>query len=187
MKYFKNYVLFTEMLKKDVNKKYDFGCVMLFFNIPKIKNIINVIEDDDVYCKEGFGVETKSHVTLLYGLHDNEIEDDSVMDMLLKYEYYDLYLTNPSLFINNDCDVLKFDVVCKDNENFLFDINNELKNEFPYTSDYPNYHPHCTIAYLKSGSGQKYVDILKDIEVVVHPSKLVYSKSNGEKIVKKID
>jgi 2'-5' RNA ligase len=182
MKYFKNYELFLEMVKKDDKKKYNYGCVMLYFKVPELEDYISKIEDKDVYDEKGYGIETKSHITLLYGLHDDEIKEKEVFDLLLKYEYPDLLLVKPSLFENDDYDVLKFDVKYpKKTEKILHIVNKELEDTFPYTSDYPDYHPHCTIAYLKKGEGKKYVEMFKDAEITVHPEKIVYSKADGKK------
>jgi hypothetical protein len=48
-------------------------------------------------------------------------------------------------FENELYDVLKFDVK---REKSLFDCNKDLM-KFPHTTDYPDYHPHLTISYLK--------------------------------------
>jgi hypothetical protein len=58
--------------------------------------------------------------------------------------------------------------------------------KLPHTTDYPDYHPHSTIAYLKKGKGEKYTDKLKGAEYIVNPSKIVYSKPDGNKIEKSI-
>jgi 2'-5' RNA ligase len=75
--------------------------------------------------------------------------------------------------------VLKYDIM-GDNLN---DTNEELK-QFPFTSDYPDYHPHMTIAYLKPGKGKHYIDMLgKDHkEMWMAPQHAVYSRTNGEKL-----
>ena len=185
MKFLKKYDLFLEMKKKDVKKVYKYGCVMLYFKIPTLDKILSEIEDSDVYDKKGFGVETTSHVTLLYGLHDDEIKDSEIFDIVMDKKYPDLFLVNPSLFENSDeYDVLKFDIKYPDKNKVLHEINKELMVNFPYTTDFPKYHPHCTIAYLKKGEGKKYVKKFKDYEIKVHPNKIVYSKSDGDKISK---
>jgi len=49
--------------------------------------------------------------------------------------------------------------------------------EYPHTTDYPDYHPHMTIAYVKKGMGKKYAEDLKDFSIT--PDKFVYSKIDG--------
>lgn len=184
LKHLKNWQLFLEMKKKDTKKTYEYGCVMLYFKVPTLKEYTTKIEDEDVYDEEGFGIETKSHVTLLFGLHDKEIKDEDVFSLVMKEHFPDLILNNPSLFENPEYDVLKFDVKYpegEDDEKILHKVNNKLTKTFPYTTDFPKYHPHCTIAYLKKGKGKKYVEIFKKSEIKVHPNKIVYSKSDGSK------
>ncbi len=53
--------------------------------------------------------------------------------------------------------------------------------KLPHTTDYPDYHPHTTIAYVKPGEGKKYVGKI-DKPIMVKPNKIVYSKADGSKI-----
>lgn len=200
MKIIKNFIDYLKMVnedkKKDTEKRYDYGCVMLFFDFPKIDEMHDKIDEDDIYEEDGHGLETEPHCTLLYGLHDEEIEDGDVFDTVLKKlddEDIKLTLFNASLF-ENEYDVLKFDVKenIEDDKKYstdndvLYNINKELTKKFPFTTDYPDYHPHCTIAYLNKGKGKKYVKVFKGEEFEVVPKKIVYSKSNGDKIERKI-
>jgi 2'-5' RNA ligase len=49
-----------------------------------------------------------------------------------------------------------------------------MTENFEYTTDYPDYHPHITIAYLKPGCGKKYAEELKE-EKIFEPTKYFYS------------
>jgi len=164
---------------------YDYGCSMIYFDFPKMNEIHSMIDEDDIYTEDGdrsYGLETEPHATLLYGLHSDEIEDEDVISASTKPGIPDeLKLHNASCFNNDKYDVLKFDV---DNDH-LHKINAEL-TKFPHTTDYPDYHPHSTIAYLKKGKGEKYTEKLKDAWYSVNPSKIVYSKPNGDKIEKNL-
>ncbi len=162
------------------NHKHEYGCVMLYFDFPEMEEIHKLISKEDIYEDEedpSYGLETYPHCTLLFGLHE-EVTTPEVEEVLKNYTFSPLKLYNPSFFEKEDLyDVLKFDVQ-GDN---LSKINKELKN-FPYTNDYPNYHPHCTIAYVKPGLGQKYVDLLnknKLNEYELTPEYVMYSKSDG--------
>jgi 2'-5' RNA ligase len=187
----------NEAKEKDTDKTYDYGCAMLYFDFPKMKELHESIKDEDIYDEDGHGLETEPHCTLLYGLHDKEIEnDDDVFDAIMKHlDGKDIKITlhNASLF-ENDYDVLKFDV--KENmededystdKDILYKTNKELTSNFPFTTDYPDYHPHATIGYLKKGEGKKYVEEFKDKEYDITPKKIVYSKSNGEKKEKELN
>jgi len=156
---------------------YDFGCVMLYFNFPEMNKIHDAINPDDVYVQEGdrsFGLENEPHCTLLYGLHEG-VSTENIKEVLDKHTYSTVKAHNASLFENPDYDVLKFDVK-GDN---LHETNSDLQ-QYPFTSNFPNYHPHMTIAYLKPGTGEKYTKMLKGQEFDLLPQYAVYSKPEGD-------
>lgn len=166
-----------EALKKQ-KQTYDYGCVMLYFKFPDIKNIHNKLDNNDLYEEENdssYGIEHEPHTTLLYGLHDNvSLEDvEKVLDIIT---FSTCLLKNPSLFKNEKYDVFKFDVTGEG----LIASNDGLK-KYPYTSDFPDYHPHLTIAYLKPGEGEKYEKMFKGLEYELIPEYAVYSKPDGTK------
>ena len=156
---------------------YDYNCAMLFFSFPEINEIHDLIDSNDLFTKpdEDYGLEKEPNVTLLYGLHDNVTVKD-VESILDNYTFSTCKAHNPSLFSNDEYDVLKFDIV-GDN---LSEINKEL-TKFPHTTDYPDYHPHMTIAYLKPGLGKKYVKKLKGKKYWLPPKYAVYSTTDGKK------
>ena len=173
-------------LKESNDKQtYDYGCSMIYFDFPKMNEIHSMIEEEDVYTEgedRSYGLETEPHATLLYGLHSEEIEDNHVINASIKHGIpTELKLHNASCFYNDKYDVLKFDIY----SDHLHKINSEL-SKFPHTTNYPDYHPHSTVAYLKKGTGNKYAEKLKDSWYNVNPSKIVYSKPDGSKIEKSI-
>lgn len=181
---------FTEFLSLNEAKKkklYDYGCLMLYFKIPtKIKNkLFNDIDKKDLFKKDNpkYGLEKESHCTLLYGLHSDKIENDNdVFDSISKLKFSKIKLHNVSFFDNPEYDVLKFDIIGSD----LHKANKILTKNFPFTTDFPKYHPHSTIGYLKKGKGEEYLDKFKDLEINVIPEKLVYSKPDGTKIYRSL-
>jgi 2'-5' RNA ligase len=170
--------------------KHDFGCVMLHFKFPEMNKIQDMIDPKDIYedsSDSSFGLETESHVTLLYGLHKGVSEKD-VTNALSGITFNTCKLYNPSIFENDKYDVLKFDVgYTTRGESFLSKANKALK-AFPYTSDFPDYHPHMTVAYIKPGKGKKYVDILKKNvdDITMTPDYAKYSKTDGAEVKFKI-
>lgn len=183
MKYIK---LFEQwILNEKKGDTYEAGCVMLYFDFPEMKEIQNRISADDLYTEEGdrsFGFENEPHVTILYGIHSDEVQDNAVMDIASKTPFSSLTLYKISAFKNEKFDVLKFDV----DGNGLREANRNLTENVPYSSSFPDYVPHCTIAYLKPGTAQKYIDAMSDVKHNVMPTELVYSKPSGEKITKSV-
>jgi hypothetical protein len=175
-------IKFIDILKEE-KQTFDYGCVMLYFDFIQMNKIHDFIDPNDIYIQEGdrtFGLEDEPHCTLLYGLHDG-VSNENVKSVLDKYTYTTLKAHNISLFKNPDYDVLKFDVQ-GDN---LHETNSDLQ-QYPYTSNFPDYHPHMTVGYLNSGSGKRYVEMLKDYEYELLPKYAVYSKPDGNKIKIKI-
>lgn len=174
---------FTQFVSNLFEKKdggYSYGCAMVYFDFPKMAEIHQAIDESDVYVDESdrtFGLEDEPHTTLLYGLHSAEIPDEKVMEICKSKEFGPLTLSNPSLFENEKYDVLKFDV----SNPVLNEMNAEL-SKLPHTTNFPDYHPHATIAYIKPGMGKKYVEKLAGQTYEVHPNKIVYSKPDGSRI-----
>jgi 2'-5' RNA ligase len=161
----------TDSDDKKEKPVYDYGCMMVYFNFPEMEDIHSKIDTNDLFEDGQKSLETDPHVTLLYGLHADEIDDKDVMNAVDKSIIKNLKLCNISAFKNDERDVLKFDV-----KGDGLSENNENLKKFPFTSDYPDYHPHATIAYLKPGTSDKYIEMFKDREFEITPFELVYSK-----------
>lgn len=169
------------LLKEASEKVHEYGCVMLYFTFPEINTIHHLIDQNDIYTDDNdpsYGLEDEPHITLLYGLHP-EVTVDQVKHVLDGHVYSTCNIFNASVFNNEKFDVLKFDVKGEG----LNDTNTALK-KYPYTSNFPNYHPHLTIGYLKKGTAQKYADKInkmmpKGYQLV--PKYAVYSESEGTK------
>lgn len=160
------------------NHKDNYGCVMLYLDFPEVNKIHDMINPNDIYedpADDSFGLETEPHVTILFGLH-SEVSTEDIENSLKKFTFGSCRLTNASTFDGPPYDVLKYDI----DGDGLYEANIELQ-KFPYTSDFPEYHPHLTIAYLKTGKGKRYADALKGSSFTLIPKFAVYSKPNGIK------
>lgn len=126
-------------------------------NLPK-KNANEIlawgakfVADEDVYERDGeYGREDEIHVTVLYGLHANS--PDELIELLKDEKPIKYTLKEISLFESDFFEVLKFTVESSD----LKRIHQKIRDNCKSTSTFPEYHPHCTIAYLKKGTGKKY-------------------------------
>lgn len=149
---------------------FKYGCAMVAFNIPKLAKIHSYLDPNDIQ-----ELETEFHATLLYGIHEG-IPVESVKEIINQYEFEPCIIHNVSLFENTKNDVLKFDV---QSTNFSV-IHDDLK-QLPNSEKFPDYNAHITIAYLKPGTGQKYLSKFKSLKFMVTPSSVVYSEPNGSK------
>ena len=74
-------------------------------------------------------------------------------------------------------DVLKLEAKA----DWLNEANKKLCESLPYSSDFPEYKAHVTIAYLKPGTGKKVVERIGDFSTEAVPNKMVYSLPSGDK------
>jgi 2'-5' RNA ligase len=162
-------------------REYDYNCVMIGVKLDteEWKNIQDMISDDDLYMgedNENYGREWNPHVTILYGIHP-DVKDDDVEKLIKKIKKVNIKFGKVSFFTDKMFDVLKFDIESLD----LHKLNTMFK-KLPYTSEYPNYHPHMTICYLKAGLAKKYLKKLSDTELTEGVlDEVIYSKSDGTK------
>lgn len=164
------------------NHRFEYGCVMLDFDFPIMNKIHDAIDPNDIYTEgDDYGVETEPHITILFGLH-NDIPDADIINVVKNTAFGDCRIHSPSLFSVDEHEVLKYEVSYADRGGaFLHKLNQELK-KFPYTSEFPNYEPHMTIAYLKKGCGQRYVKMLQGSNFILKPKNARYSKANKTQI-----
>lgn len=157
------------------------GCIMLILDIPKWNTIISKIKTNDIFEKpydNSFGIEIEPHITIKYGLSD-KINYEDIFKFINEFvdDKINFKIKGIDLFQNEEFDVLKFNVESDE----LTMLNNKISENFEYVDRYKGYKPHITIAYLKSGSGKKYLNnINKDI--LFSASMLKYSnKTNNIK------
>lgn len=162
----------------DKSSRLEYGCLMLYFDVPWWNDLMDMVDDKDLYAKEGFGKEREPHVTLLYGFHDDEIDKgklEKFVDKIIQRPI-SIQLDKIDTFNNDEFDVLKFNV----SGDILHKINKALTDNFEYTSDFPDYNPHMTIAYLLPKMGVKYLDLV-DTPIKMVAKKVVYSTPNNDK------
>jgi 2'-5' RNA ligase len=176
-----NFSAWLRSLNESSKSKYEYGCAMVYYDFPQMKELHDLISPDDIYHEAGdnsYGLEDEPHTTLLFGFHE-DVPADEVLSLCKEFKYPDLKLHKASCFNNEKYDVLKFDV----DSPALHNVNKAITSRFAdrYTTDYPDYHPHCTIVYVKKGKGQQYADLINGSSYNVTPKKLVYSMPNGKK------
>ncbi len=154
-------------------------------NIPESEkkpfiDYANSIPEKELYSEikngvEEYGKETEPHVTALYGLKTTNPKD--VEKVIKDYGDIELELGKTSLFKQDNYDVLKVDVKSDD----LKAINKKLRDNLEYKSDFPDYKPHLTIAYLKPGEGKKYVGDTRFEGKKIKLSELLFSDPDYKK------
>ena len=178
------FVSIRNYINENQSQENRYGCVMLFANVPDWDKLVKrIVKEEDVYDDPQepgeYGYEENPHITVIYGLHHDEIVDQGVV--------YNIIQETPSItssikeidiFENDDrpYDVVKFNI--KPTQTLLNKRDEFL--EMPNTQTFPEYHPHCTIAYVKKGEGKKYKRLLKD-PIKIKFDKGVYSDPDYRK------
>lgn len=136
---------------KKVGKEYSW----CYVELPKVfqKKILEFgeqIDKEDLFEGEAEGgLEKDIHITLKYALTTETVKD--IKDILKKEKGGKVHLSKSSIFETDEYDVVKMSVESDD----LQRLHNKINN-LPHEDKYPEYIPHSTIAYVKSGCGKKY-------------------------------
>lgn len=152
-----------EQENNEAEKEQTYGCVMMEGNIPNWEEYhLDGIDEDDVFIKpndDSYGLETQPHITILYGIHEDEIDPEVVCNVIEKnMKPLKFTITNVDIFEQDEYDVVKYSVPVTPN---LKRYRN-LFLQFPNTQTYPEYNPHITIAYVLPGTGKKYKRELRE-------------------------
>jgi 2'-5' RNA ligase len=131
------------------------------FDLPEnisvhIRKLGEMVKDEHLHdC----GRENEPHVTVLYGINPTPSAMSEAIAAVKECGKQNVVakLGEISKFSNENFDVLKFEIISED----LYQMNEVLSNCLDYENDYPDYNPHLTIAYVKPGMGNFYVDQLK--------------------------
>lgn len=159
------------------------GCTMYFPLIDKEtwnQKIKELIPEDIV-----IEYEDDPHITLLYG-HDHENTDLEILKKELKKAIDETpieFTTEPISLFENENDVVKIGI----QSDSLSKLNSLIREKFPYKTNFPDYKPHITLAYVKKGEGQAFahqeVD-LKDWGLKEgYEGEVIYSSPEKEKTI----
>jgi capsid protein/2'-5' RNA ligase len=126
------------------------GCVMANLSDEQADPIFDFLKTIDSADLAEDGIESEPHITILYGLASDS--QGPVVVACREFGPLKAILGKVEAFENPEYDVLKITVTSPDFEK----LNSALK-ALPYESDFPDYQPHLTLAYLKPGMAKEYV------------------------------
>ena len=164
------------LLEQEEKEAPTYGCVMLDTNMRDWEDIhISGIDPNDVFIKpldQSFGLEENPHMTVIYGIHENEVDPEVIMEVIKEnMEDVTVMISKISNFESEEYDVVKYDIPVTEQ---IAHYRKMFENNFENTQSFTEYHPHMTIAYVKPGTGKKYVsDLDQPFEVTFN--KGVYS------------
>lgn len=153
-----------------MNREYAF--LMIDYDTPDIiKELQEKLPEDEIYTDyDDYGIERDTHVTVVPCL-DNDVDVEELKKLLEPLSKYKLMLNNVSIFNCEDYDVLK----CDASSFILTDTNKKITDKYETHTQYKDYHPHVTIAYLKKGLADKYAKDILDSIVVLKPKNFHFS------------
>lgn len=159
--------------------KYKFACAMFDLDKQDADKVLawskKNIPDDVLFTDGEKGREDEIHVTVLYGLHSDDHKDAA--KIIQKFKPDVITFGEVSKFESDKYDVLKLSV----EGSILRKMNKALK-ELPYTSNFPTYNPHCTLAYVKKGTCDHLLGKRNFDGFEVTMNSVTYSPSEGEHI-----
>jgi 2'-5' RNA ligase len=138
--------------------------------------ILSEVDPKDLHDNdEGqFGLENEPHVTLLYGFHD-VVTHGLIAKICEKVRPMGFSVEGLSYFDAEDYDVLKFDV-----ESSYARKLNSLLSRLPHTTEFPDYSPHMTVAYLRKGRADSYLHLDRFIEPFFVCRRLRFTNGEGK-------
>lgn len=164
---------------------YDFGCLMVNLHVPTWEALVGRIPEEELYQpgSRKFGRVSEPHCTILFGFHDYpglgaELMRTLPVQLPALTAPDGLYATGCDFFANPKYDVLKLTMKSVE----LTRLNAWCKGRYAYTSDFPDYEAHATLAYCQPGAGAKY-RTLNNMRLPLRVKSLVYTPpcSGGEK------
>jgi 2'-5' RNA ligase len=124
-------------------------------------HLINYFDKDDL--SEEHGIEEEPHITVLFGFLPHITAADMKPHMTDKViTIDDIRISGMSLFENDKYDVVKLDIESEK----LHRYNKYLKDNIENECTFPDYQPHITLAYVKVGTGQKYIGQFSGIDLI---------------------
>lgn len=139
------------------------GCLMLDIESLDIREAQTLIRQDDLVLVDKIdnrllGIEDELHITILYGIHDDEVIPKQLLESIdLNNISFDI--KEFSLFEAESYDVLKLTIESES----LISLNQFLRTMYNYTNKYPDYKAHLTLGYLRKGLGKIYCDALNKL------------------------
>jgi 2'-5' RNA ligase len=158
------------------SSEYQWGCVMVDVPVSNWKEVTSSIKPEHVYDKGNHGIQDDPHCTILYGFHD-EVTPEQIQEVINTCKgNINIEIDGIDLFENDDYDVVKFHILPDPGLQEMFDKLSSLKN----SNRFPEYKPHITIAYVKKGTGDNYINPNYKYKVK-NVDNIIYSTTDGKK------
>ena len=121
--------------------------------LESLTKLVDAIPDSEL-ADDGKESPESFHITVKFGIHDNEPDD--VRSAVEGFGPVEVTLGKVSIFAGSDdkdYDVVKVDIEGES----IHRLNKLISESVEVTDTHPTYKPHLTLAYVKKGEGEKYV------------------------------
>ena len=159
-----------------------YATLMIEYETPAfLDKLQKTIAPEDLYIDEAnyyFGLEMEYHVTLLPYL-ENDVDVKELKTYLKDISEYETQLVDVSYFPGEVRDVLK----CSVESEAIAETSRAIRNNFSNAYPYPTMIYHLTIAFLKPGCAQKYLqDHIEPVTIKPTNFLLSYYNEEGERM-----
>lgn len=154
------------------------GCLMAMISKDVCKALQKfnhkLIKDEDLYIEDDeFGREKDCHVTIRFGF-TKDLNELDVRQLLKGQKEFTVEIYELDKFEPTDTyDVIMFKV-----KSPIMEKLNQLSSIYPNESDFPDYHPHITLAYVKKGT---FTEKKEGLNIVIPITEVCYSPISGGK------
>jgi 2'-5' RNA ligase len=152
------------------------GCVMAMLDPSEFASLLTEIAYTDTYTtNESYasGKVTDQHITLLYGL-EKTVTTQIIQEKLDgTFDDTEIFLDHLTVFKPEGKEYEVLVIECKPTDNIL--EANSILRDLPYQNNHPDYKPHVTLAYLKKGEGDKYLENIDLPKQSFRIQKIVFS------------
>ena len=142
-------IIISNLLKEKRESSIDNGVLMAMVPKKYCSLLVNfgkkIISEKDLFkINNEFGREKECHVTILYGF-TKDLNELEIRRIIEGTKPFNVTITGISKFTPpEEYEVVKFDI----KSDTLIKLHEKCK-KLPFESDFPDYHPHLTIAYVK--------------------------------------
>lgn len=167
-----------EMLTENRDLSARRGCLMAMISKEDTAKILQfskqLIKDEDLYLEGNeYGRETESHVTIRYGFL-KDLNELDVRQLIQGQKPFMMELMGLNKFTTPP----KYDVAMFKVSSPVLKRLNELSGVHLNESEYPDYTPHLTLAYVQKG---KFPHIKEGLSLKVPVRTICYSPISGDK------
>ena len=165
-----------DLKERDDAEAHEYSALLVEFGGEIKRQLRNYHRVIDQRFLADWGLEKDAHTTLLWGIETSRVEEIEEAIRAVGMRPFSVELGRTAIFHNPEHDVLYVEVRSPALEEYHW----ALQDELGAVQTHPDYKPHMTIAYLRSGAAEQYhTDLFEGIKSRVN--QIVFSDQNGKR------